>query len=265
MIPGVVGQLSAVQGSVGPTAALDSVAGIVSAAWSVSRDLLSSWTGNSRYTELSGAVQQVNDQTGNGLYLNDQGSATARPALTTAGPNSVACMDFDGSSDRLMADFPLTSFISFSSGYMIVSLIADTIANNSANSYENNGALGDDGGLIGIYLRNTTGTPETAIAFNWDGNDDHADSAAITTGSPYVIEWRHEGGSIHVRVNGGADVSAASGNTLSLAGLMTMGMGYTGASTRFDGKVFEAAVFSSPPTLSERDAIVADFMAHIGA
>lgn len=49
--------------------------------------------------------------------------------------------------------------------------------------------------------------------YNFDGNYDFIDTAAITPGTPVVISARHNSGQIRIRVNGGTFSSTASGNT----------------------------------------------------
>lgn len=243
-----------------PSGILDGVSG-VTAAWSMSRDLLGSFAG-SRYTDVSGAVSSLNDQSGNSRHLTDAGTAARRPAVSTAGPNSVTCADFDGSSDHL-GGAAASSFVTASAGYMLVSFIVDAVTANSGNPYENEPVIGDGGGFMGIYLRNTAGTPETAQAYNWDGSADVATSATIDVATAYVVEWWHDSGNLYVCVNNGTPVSVASGNTSDLTGALDIGHAYGGSGEFFDGKVFEAYTASAVP--ASRSTIAADFMTQIGA
>ena len=234
-------------------------------AWSMSRDLLTSFVGGTRYTTViegvsDQAVNSLNDQTGNARHFT-QGGSGQRPFLATAGPMSRTCADFDGGSDY-MTSAALSAFIGASSGYVVAAFVANSIFPNDALSFNNDPVVADTGGYMGLYLKNT-GTPATIIAFNWDTNaDDAVSTGVITPGTVYVAEWRHEGGNVYIRVNGGTEVSTASGNTGSLSGLLRTGV----RSSQFaDMKLFELATWSTIPALATRDAIVADFMAHIGA
>lgn len=234
-------------------------------AWSFSRDLLTAFAGSTRFDQASGVVSTLYDQSGNGRNL-AQATEANRPAVTTAGPNGIVCADFTPVDYLVGAS--LSNFIANNSGYMIVSFLPDTISTNNANSWTNHGILTDGSvALMGLYLRNTdadVGDPDTIQAYNWDGSADVASSAAIIAGTAYVAEWKHESGNISVRINGGTWVDVASGNTSGLTGLLTMGTGNTTAGGSLDGKGFEAAIWSSIPASGVRDAIVADFMAHIG-
>lgn len=246
-------------GGGGPTYPLDGFS--PTGAWSMSRDLLSAFAGGSRYTDSSGAVSSLNDQSGNTRHLTDAGTAARRPTVATGGPNSRTCADFDGSTDFLTGA-AISNFISNSAGYMIVSWLADAITLNVAQSYNNHLILGDAGQFMGLYLRDT-GSPDTVYGFNWDGNEDRGVDATIAVSTAYVTEWRHDGGNVYVRVNGGTWQSAASGNTSTMTNALLLG-GRNGAQ-QFNGKIFEAAVFSTVPGSTDRDAFEADFRAWVGA
>lgn len=244
------------------TGILDSVSG-VTGAWSVSRDLLGAFAGNARYTDAGGgAISSLNGQVSS-RHFTDGGVSTRRPALSTAGPNSIACLDFDGSSDFL-SNAALSTFMSNSAGYLLVSFIIDVISANNASFWNNHAVMGDNSGSMGIYIRNTTGSPETAIAGNFDGsaNGDQATSAVISTATAYVAEWWHDSGSVFLCVNNGTPVSVASGNTSDLTTALKMGAGFS-AGVLFDGKIFESYTASAVP--AGRSATAADFMSHIGA
>jgi hypothetical protein len=238
-----------------------------SGAWSASRDLLTSFLGASRYTDAGGgAISTFIDQSGNGRNLTDGGTSGRRPALTTAGPYLRTCLDFDGSTDYL-SGAALSSFISNSTGYFVISFMADSITLNDAASYANHGVLGSEA-FMGLYLKNA-GTPKTAIAQNFDNvaGDGHTQASAastVNTAVPCVLEWRHEGGNLYVRVNGANEASVTSGNTNDMTKALTIGIGYLSGGM-LDGKIFEAAAFSTIPSSAKRDAIVANFMAHVGA
>lgn len=249
----------------GDSGSLDGLAGLTGA-WSASRDLLTAFGGGSKYTDAGGgAISSFADQSGNGRDLTDGGSSTRRPVLTTAGPNSKACLDFDGTNHYLSSAAAFSSFVAAGAKYMIVSIVPDAIVNNSANSYSNDGVFAEQGGYCGIYLKNTAGTPETAIAFNYSGSDNAASSAVIDTGTAYVLELRHESGTLGLRVNNGTEVTTSSNNTDSLGSTLNLGWGYTSSSQKYNGKVFEAAVFSTVPSGANRSAVAANWMTWCGA
>lgn len=237
---------------------LDGVTG-VTAAWDMSRNLLSAF-GGSRYTDASGFVSSLNDQTGNGRNLT--GSVGARPAVGTAGPNTLAAARFDGADDYLVGA-ALSNFMSNSAGYMLCSFIINTVTANSGNPYENEPVWGDAGGFMGLYIRNTTGTPETAQAYNFSGGNQSAEAAVITPGTAYVVEWWHDSGNVFICVNNGTPVSVSSGNTGNVGGVLGLGHGYTGSSVFSDIDVFGGFAASAVP--AARSTIAADFMTQCGA
>ncbi len=234
-----------------------------SGAWSPGRLLDSSYVG-AKDTNSTGAYDSWLDQTGNSRPLKQ--TTTARPTVATAGPNSRPCGDFDGSDDFMSTatdNILLSSFMSATAGYVIISCLPDTVTTNSANPYENDALFGDTGGFMGLYLRNTAGTPETIQAFNFDGSNDSAESATISVGTVYVLEWWHASGNLFLCVNNGTPVSVASGDSGSVGNTIGLGLGYGGSSANFDGKVFEAAIAPSVP--ASRATIAANFMTWAGA
>lgn len=84
------------------------------------------------------------------------------------------------------------------------------ISVNSGSTYNNAHLFGDrQGNFWGLYA---AATPDRVMIYNWDGNDDHADNNEAQ-GSFIVIQARHNGGNIQIRVNDDAWATSASGNT----------------------------------------------------
>ena len=256
-MPGLICGRAALDASATPIAPLDGLS--PTTAYSFSRALLTSY-GGALYAATGGAIDTLNDQSGNTRNLT--GSATARPTATTAGPNSRACADFDGSNDVLNGSTAISSLISNSAGFFIMSMVVDTVSLNNATITLNNGLFSDSGTFVGFILKNVSGTTPTVFAYNWDGNAD-TPSSAISLATAYVVTWRHEGGNLYLSVNGGADVSVASGNTSTMTGAIRFGS--LGGATLFDGKVFEFASFSTIPNSGQRTALIQDFGLHVGA
>jgi hypothetical protein len=225
-------------------------------AWSMSRKLLSNYAG-AFYTDAGGgAISAWLDQSGSSRNLS-QGTSGSRPSAATAGGKSRACADFDGTDD-LLTGATMSNFIAAGTGYLVVSALADVISTDvtsANNGYQNDGIISDDGANVGILLRSTG---PLAIANNFDGNSDDTGTVATTTGAVHVYEWRHEGGNLYLRVDGGTEASVASGNT-TLTASMIVGRNYS--NQYFDGKVFEAAAFNVVPSLSQRDALVSNMLA----
>ncbi|RWN33422.1 hypothetical protein [Mesorhizobium sp.] len=228
-------------------------------AFSMSRDLLTAFSGSPRYTTSTG-INAWKDQSGSARDVS-QATGANQPAVSTAGPNSRECADFDGSNDSLVGVTALSSLITNSAGFYVASVIIDTFPTNSALSYQNSGILMDSGVFAGLTVRSNGGSP-LVYAYNWDGNEDRAE-ASVAAATPYVLSWRHEGGNLYVGVNGVESAPTASGNTSTMTG--TQRVGNSSGVTVFDGKIFEMASFSTVPSSGDRSAIIADFMAWIGA
>jgi hypothetical protein len=146
---------------------------------------------------------------------------------------------------------------------MLWSFIINTVTANSGNPYDNEPVWGDAGGFMGLYIRNTTGTPETAQAYNFSGGNQSAEAAVITPGTAYVVEWWHDSGNVFLCVNNGTPVSVASGNTGNVGGVLGLGHGYTGSSVWSDIDVFGGFAASAVP--ASRSTIAANFMTQSGA
>ena len=257
MIPGMgaaIGGFEQAAGGGGPTYPLDGLS--PTGAWSMSRDLLTSFAGGTKYTTATG-VDSWKDQTGNSRHFENV-TGTVQPAVSTAGPNSRACLDFDGVDDYLQNAVTNASLFANNAALIIVSCLVDTISTDSSDPTSDVGIFGDTGGYTGLSLRSTG---PAALAYNFDGNYDIA-STGIATTVPLVLIFRHEGGTLYVSSNGGAEASVASGNTGDLAYNTRLGRKN---SAFLDGKVFEMASFSTVPSAPARATLIADLMNHIGA
>jgi hypothetical protein len=213
------------------------------------------------YTDTSGAIDTWVDQSGNSRTLSQ--TSTARPTISTAGPNSKACGDFDGTNDYLASSADFTTFVNTTTAYFAISFIADSITANNANPYDNDPVFGCANAAFGLNLKDA-GTPKTAQVNNYDGNHDVAQTAAINTATAYVVECWHDSNVLYVCVNGGTPVSTASGTGQFYSGnVLNVGRAYTSNAKFHNGKIFEFVSASTIP--ANRTAIVANMMAWIGA
>lgn len=232
---------------------LDGLANLTGA-WSLSRDLLTSFAGNPRYTASSGEVSAINDQTGNARHFT-QGTSALRPVLDTAA--GKVCATFDGSDDY-MNGVAISNLITGANGYIIASCIPLTLdTNNTTNYFYNDVLFCDHGGYMGTFMLSTG----ECRAYNYSGGTQYAVSGtgAASVNNPLVMEWRHESGNIYLRVNGGTWFSAASGNTDALSGLARIGTTYSGA-VYTHLKWCEMASFSAAPVEADRNKIAASFL-----
>ncbi len=240
------------------TAPLDGI-DCVSAAYSLSRQLLSSYVGP-YYEAISTTVSRLYDQTGNERHFNDPG-AGSRPAVTTAGSHSRTAANFDGVDDFMDTGLDLSEFTTASASYILISIIIDTVTLDDVDAQDNHAIIGDAGKKLGIYARDDSGDT-TLYSYNFDGS---ADSAAhvTATGTPLVISLRHETGTLYIRVNNGTETSTASGDTSDLTGNLRLAL--SGAAQNADIKVFEVTTFDCVPPLGVRDALEQNYMTWVGA
>jgi hypothetical protein len=239
---------------------LDALTGIT-AAWSMSRNLLTSFGAGSKYTDVSSFVSVItNQQADTGRNLTDAGNSGRRPALTTAGPLSVTCADFNGSDDFLITTDNAADFFTAASGFMAVGIIMDAYTTNSGTFGSNSAVLTNLDASIGIEARNTGGG--TMQCFNKDaGGVDGAVGGTLATGTVAVVHWRHHGGNVYCGLNGVESAATASGNTSPLGSEMQMG--YRGGSLLCNFKFFEG--FTSNDGSQDFSAAIASMMAQIGA
>jgi hypothetical protein len=230
-------------------------------AWSLSRNLLTSFV-SARYSDTSGAINSVTNQAGPNLTLSN--TSTLRPTLATGGASGRACADFDGVNDSLKttgaAGHQLANLITNSNGWIAVSCIVDVIDANNATVYANDCVIGDSGGFMGLFLKTLNGLH----VYNFDTNVDTT-STTIATATPYVLEWRHEGGTVYCRVNGGTEVSVASGNTGTMTGRFCIGSTQVveDGTRQLNGQVFDIVAYNATPAVGNRNIIVANMLAWI--
>lgn len=243
----------------GGTPPLDALSNIT-AAWSADRFMLTSYS-SSKYTDDGGGViSAFLDQSGAARNLT--GTTTQRPTLVTAGPNSRSALDFNGTANVMTSAVNTNLFITTTAGYVAVVVIVNSIGTNDAASYANDGVISETDGYFSISLRDITGAPDRVISFVWDGGGEKAAvSDTIILGQVHVIEWRQQSSVLYIRVDGTGEQSVAVG-TRGGGGFLQMGKAYGGSAQFADITVFEAFTANVPPSLAERDAYVANALAH---
>lgn len=163
-------------------------------------------------------ISAFEDSSANNLDLT--AISGSEPLYITNNLNGKPIARFDGVDDRLfLSGGALSSYLSASAGtvYAVFKAVAIT-TNNTINTYLNDCVWSDVSGYAGLFLRTT---PQVA-AYNWDVNDDDV-SESISTGTWYIVKWRHAGGNLFISVNGGSETSIASGNTGDLTSTFQIG------------------------------------------
>lgn len=223
-------------------------------AWSPSRKLLTSYVG-SLYSLTTGHVSTLNDHSGNSRDLGTPATGTA-PTIDSSG---IVALSHNGTSDWLTSAAVASTFLSATAGYMIASIKPSGFTSDSGTTYVNAPILCDGGANASLTVRDNSGSP-LLYATNWGGGQNVQKS--IVANTVYVVEWLHDSGVLYLRLNGSGEVSVSSGNT-SFSGPLNLGGRSLG--TFFQGLIYEAATFSTIPTLAERDAMVQAFGTYVGA
>lgn len=173
-----------------------------------------------------------------------QATAANQPQIVSSGSvvtgsNSKPAMDFNGTSHMFtQASGDLNSYIAAGAMTEWVVFNADAIATDVANPWFNDNIICDSGAYFGLCLQQTSG----AAIWNYDGTGDSA-YRAISTGTWYVFEGRHDTGNIVSSVNGGTETTTASGDTQSMTGTVNFGRNH--ASSYFNGKAHEFVIFDT--------------------
>lgn len=227
------------------------------AVFSFSRKLIDAY-GGSFYTDTSGKVSELFDQTGNGRSFT-QSTSAERPLVATAGPLSRACGDFVVADEcSLVSAVNASVLVSAGVGYAIASFIPRDITKVTTASAHS--IFGQGAARMGATVSTVDGRPYTATSYVYDGAYKYAQvTDAVVEDEAYVIEWRLESGTVYCRINGGSWGSIATGNATQL-NLDTMRIGRSHPNGHFDGHIFEVAFFQYVPDSTTRDALVADML-----
>lgn len=207
----------------------------------------------------SGYVSQLYDQSNNAHPL-VQATTSKQPLYDPeVGDAELPAAAFDGSNDHLATAAAMSTMISTTVGYMVVVGLIDALTLDSATSTSNALLAGGSAAKTGLYAR----LGGALYGMNDDGsveaNTDHAPLLV-----PFVAEWRHTGGLLYSRVNGGTELSVTSGTTASLAGNLNVG-DLSGGSHPLDGNLFAILTFSSIPSEDDRNRLVERLMRLVGA
>jgi hypothetical protein len=159
------------------------------------------------------------------------------PSLKFANANDSLCT-LDYSKTNILA----SSFLSASAYTILLSFYLDTTTvPNNATVYQNMTLLADVGQFMGLFLKKPSGYE--LHAYNWDGN---ADSVSVPIGyqTKHVAMVRHQSGSLYLSIDGGVEVSVASGSTTNLASRLAIGKRLAGTETNFTGRIGEIATYN---------------------
>lgn len=191
-------------------------------------------------------VSQWADKSGNGRHIS-QGTGGAQPVFTEVDSdfNNRGSVDFDGTDDRLASAAAASSFLAVNGGWILSVFRADAISTDSGTSYSNVGVWDAGGGNAGLHLRSTG---PTALAYSWDGADQHA-NVTVSTGATEIVTWRKSATMVTGRRRLETEVTDTAGNISSLAGPLRVGGNFSTA--YFNGRIAE--VITANVDVSEED------------
>lgn len=223
-----------------------------SVAWTAKLD-----TDAGHYTvDGSHRVTQWTDQSGNGHHFAPDVAADGPVDNVDTSPSSLTAFTFDGSS-KFLEGPAKSALIAAAAFTLFVVVRVDAAPLNNADSWANNTIVGDTDGYLELAAKNTT----TLYAANYSTADDHANTT-IASATWYVVEMRHQSGTLYLRINGSTEVNVASGDTGSLVTNLRVGRGLTSDYCQMACACVR--IIDSAMTLSDRDAEVAFLKAKYG-
>jgi len=232
---------------------LDALTANLTGAYSTGRKLLTAY-GGAFYTPIASEVSVWLDQTAAARNLAPS-LTTARPDVVTAGPNSRAMFAFNpATNDNVVSTALANTFITPAAGYVVMSFIKDDLPPTGQQNL-----FADQDVFFSIVCE-----AGALYASSWDVpglGQSKTTPEPIVANQPYVVEWIHSGGVLSFRLNGGLTRSVAAPNTGGLAPGKMISVGDTLTKMR----VCEFALFSAVPTQAQRDTLVANLKAYIGA
>ncbi len=214
-------------------------------AWWDPSDLSTLWQDSARTTPVTAdgdPVGCIDDKSGNGRSL-VQATSGKRPLYKTAG--GLHWLELDGTDDQRTSASAWSTVITPSTYEACVAGRFNAITTNNTNFYGNVSLFADPSGYIGIAIgRNTAGG--LIGAGNWDGSNDFL-TTAYAAGDDFVWSQRHVSGTLYGALDGGADVSLASGNQSNVTTAIRLGQSVSGGylNGRFYGGLIRKTEFAT--------------------
>lgn len=201
------------------------------------------------------AVATLYDNSGGARDL-AQATGNKQPLWFSNQIGGNAALRFDGSNDELLSADLLSAFLKATSFTMFA--VARTISLTTAGGSGTNRPFlwCGEAGAVGLGLN---GSLKEWRAFHDDGSapTDVESVAGLVIGQAHIVMMRHESGNIYLSVDGGSEVSFASGTASpanSTAGnYLCVGRNYTGAGTKrwWNGDLAELIVYEDARTAGE--------------
>ncbi len=252
LVPGVVSGGSCVIGPISGTTPFDGLG--ATGLFSVSRKLDSSFVGDLYITDGLKRVDTLYDQSGNARDLNNVGGFSFTPSVVCFDSDPVNALQYtSGQILRSVAAF--SDFVTATDGYIIATVKVTAVPVVDYMLITSNWPLNPAGFYVGA-----SGPIIAAVT-----NNSEAANGSISVDTVYVFEWRHEGGLIHLRINGAGEINHSGGNINGIALSSPLNVGGQFLSNGLTGYIYEAGLFSAVPNLATRDALVQDMGNWVGA
>lgn len=199
-------------------------------------------------------VSTATDYGGAANHANAAGAE--RPLYrTNIFPTGKPAFDFDGSDDVLTMPGTVSTYTNAGAACSVfMAVIVGAYRTEGANWYNNEGILGDiSNGHFNVLMRSTNPYLEAA---NYDGSTTAlVDVTSPAAGTAFVYHMRTDSTNLYASVNGGTEVSAASGASSGIAGTMVLGRGISGLGGFFIGKIGEVFIYSAARSAGEVTAL----------
>jgi hypothetical protein len=181
-------------------------------------------------------------------------AAGAGAPIAGATLGGFATADFNGINSVLTSPAPLSSFVTTTafSGWALVSV--DTINTNSTTWSQNDAIVCSAGtGQFGVYLRDD-GAGNVTVGLATFNGVDHTVSTAFAKTAWQLVQWRSNGTTMSIRVNGNAWASTDTLAIQSVAPPLDVGRN-PGQNQFFDGRIADLGLTTVMLSDAEFDAI----------
>ena len=173
---------------------------------------------------------------------------TARPTLQTNEINDLSVLRFDGIDDYMLSDLTLTEIFAADAKTAWFVIKINTMGPSSTWYLQDTILTDDDGGYWGAAV-----DADEIVQGNYTGSNQRAASSAYID-TVYVVEMRHESGTIYTSLNGGPETSTVSGSTHTISNSLKIGANFASPTPAvfFDGDIAEIVTSNQAESSANR-------------
>ncbi len=202
-------------------------------------------------------VVQPETDSGVAAGLTERTSDSQAPTFRSGGSALMAhsCLDFDGSVDWIEAvgdNFAelggrFNVLLTAAAHTILIAFYPEVISSTGHGENAGHMLFGDHtSGYYGLNLYDNSGTKKI-YGYMYDGSD-HFVEQPLTVGESHVVMWRHESGNQYLSVDGGSEVSGVCGTADSAILAQGVSAGGGPATTLYNGRIGEIAVYNAALT-----------------